>query len=73
MRRWKARSSSTIADAFYAPVVMRFKTYGVALAPALQAYCDRVLAHPAVARWVERSAGRDRGDGAEADADELPE
>jgi glutathione S-transferase len=42
----------TIADAFYAPVVMRFNTYGVALAPALQAYCERVKAHPAVARWV---------------------
>ena len=42
----------SIADAFYAPVVMRFKTYGVALAPALQAYCDRMQAHPAVARWV---------------------
>ena len=42
----------TIADAFFAPVVMRFKTYGVALAPALQAYCERVAAHPAVARWV---------------------
>ena len=43
------------ADAFYAPVVTRFKTYGVALAPALQAYCDRVLAHPAVARWVREA------------------
>ena len=42
----------SIADAFFAPVVMRFKTYGVALAPALQAYCDRMQAHPAVARWV---------------------
>jgi glutathione S-transferase len=42
----------SIADAFFAPVVMRFKTYGVMLAPALQAYCDRMLAHPAVARWV---------------------
>jgi glutathione S-transferase len=42
----------SIADAFYAPVVMRFKTFGVALAPALQAYCDRMLAQPAVARWV---------------------
>jgi glutathione S-transferase len=45
----------SIADAFYAPVVMRFKTYGVALAPALQAYCDRMLAHPAVARWVDEA------------------
>jgi len=43
----------SIADAFYAPVVMRFRTYGVSLAPALQAYADRVTAHPAVARWIE--------------------
>ena len=41
--------------AFFAPVVTRFKTYGVALAPALQAYCERVLAHPAVARWVNEA------------------
>lgn len=42
----------SIADAFYAPVVMRFRTYQVSLAPALQAYCDRVAAHPAVALWI---------------------
>jgi glutathione S-transferase len=42
----------SVADAFYAPVVMRFKTYGVALPPALNAYCERVRSHPAVARWV---------------------
>ena len=42
-----------IADAFYAPVVMRFITYDVALAPMLQAYARRVAAHPAVARWIE--------------------
>ena len=45
----------SIADAFYAPVVMRFRTYGVSLAPALQAYCDRVAAHPAVARWISEA------------------
>jgi glutathione S-transferase len=45
----------SIADAFYAPVVMRFRTYGVSLAPALQAYCDRMQAHPAVARWVREA------------------
>ncbi len=45
----------SIADAFFAPVVMRFKTYGVALAPALQAYCDRMQAHPAIARWVREA------------------
>lgn len=45
----------SIADAFYAPVVMRFRTYQVSLAPALQAYCDRVAAHPAVARWIAQA------------------
>jgi len=42
----------SIADAFYAPVVMRFRSYAVSLAPALQAYVDRVVAHPAVAKWI---------------------
>lgn len=45
----------SLADAFYAPVVMRFRTYGVALAPALEAYCQRVIAHPAVARWISEA------------------
>ena len=45
----------SIADAYYAPVVMRFQTYGVTLAPALNAYCERVRAHPAVARWIEEA------------------
>lgn len=43
----------SIADAYYAPVVMRFRTYAVALAPALEAYADRVAAHPAVALWMQ--------------------
>ena len=42
----------SIADAYFAPVVMRFRSYGVSMAPALNAYCDRVCAHPAVARWI---------------------
>jgi len=46
----------SIADAYYAPVVTRFQTYGVFLAPALQAYTDRVLAHPAVAQWIREAA-----------------
>lgn len=45
----------SIADAYFAPVVMRFRTYGVSLAPALDAYCDRVASHPAVAQWVEEA------------------
>jgi glutathione S-transferase len=45
----------SIADAFFAPVAMRFRTYGVSLAPALQAYVERVQAHPAVAQWVREA------------------
>jgi glutathione S-transferase len=45
----------SIADAYYAPVVMRFRTYGVSLAPALQAYVERVAAHPAVAQWMREA------------------
>jgi glutathione S-transferase len=45
----------SIADAFFAPVVMRFRTYEVSLAPALQAYCERVAAHPAVAKWCAQA------------------
>ncbi|MDZ7652757.1 MAG: glutathione S-transferase family protein [Burkholderiaceae bacterium] len=41
-----------IADAFYAPVVTRFVTYGVALPPLLAAYSDRVLSLPPMQAWV---------------------
>ncbi|CAN5366673.1 glutathione S-transferase family protein [soil metagenome] len=39
-------------DAMFAPVVMRFITYGVELPPDCQAYVQAVLNHPAVAAWV---------------------
>ncbi len=39
------------ADAMYAPVVMRFKTYGVALPQKLQTYCAAVEASPGVTAW----------------------
>jgi glutathione S-transferase len=41
------------ADAFFAPVCMRLKTYALPIAPASQAYIDRVSAAPGVARWIE--------------------
>ena len=47
----------SIADAFFAPVVMRFRSYSVSLAPALRAYVERVCAHPAVARWIADAEG----------------
>jgi glutathione S-transferase len=42
-----------VADAYYAPVVTRFQTYAVKLPPAAQAYCDAVLALPAVREWMD--------------------
>jgi glutathione S-transferase len=45
----------SIADAFFAPVAMRFRTYAVSLAPALQAYVERVESHPAVAQWMREA------------------
>lgn len=43
----------SIADCFYAPVVMRFKTYGVALSDSAQQYQDFALKQGALNRWVE--------------------
>jgi glutathione S-transferase len=45
----------SIADCMYAPVVSRFATYGVALEPALQSYCDRVFALRAMRDWFAAS------------------
>jgi glutathione S-transferase len=42
----------TVADAMYAPVVLRFRTYDVRLEGALRAYSDAILAHPAVDEWT---------------------
>lgn len=41
------------ADGMYAPVVTRFKTYGVALSPEAQRYCDAMHATHGVRAWVE--------------------
>ncbi len=41
----------SVADAFYAPVVMRFLTYGVPVSAPVAAYMERVLALPGVAAW----------------------
>ncbi|MFP2932665.1 glutathione S-transferase family protein [Pyxidicoccus sp. 3LG] len=43
----------SIADAFYAPVVTRFVTYGVELDPVCAAYRDAVLALPSFLKWAE--------------------
>ena len=43
----------TVADAMYAPVVLRFRTYAVQLAPVARQYADTVLGLPALQDWVE--------------------
>jgi glutathione S-transferase len=41
----------SVADCMYAPVVSRFRTYGIALPAALEAYCERIMALPAMVDW----------------------
>jgi glutathione S-transferase len=36
----------------FAPVVSRFKTYGVPLDPICQAYSEAILALPAMQEWM---------------------
>ena len=46
----------TIADAFFAPVMSRLKTYGVALPDDIAAYRDAVLALPGMVAWSQAAA-----------------
>ena len=41
------------ADAMYAPVVTRLRTYGVTLDSDADAYCAAVLDHPAMKDWID--------------------
>ncbi len=50
------------ADAMYAPVVLRFRTYEVKLAD--RAYCDAMLALPAMQTWIAA---------AEREAESIPQ
>ena len=43
----------TIADAMFAPVVSRFRTYGVNPGGKVQTYMDAIFAHPAMVEWIE--------------------
>ncbi len=49
--------SFSVADAMFAPVISRFKTYDVALSDVCRAYADAVLALPAMQAWA--AAARD--------------
>ena len=43
----------SVADAFFAPVVMRFQAYAVKVPPVAQEYCEAVKALAAVREWCD--------------------
>jgi glutathione S-transferase len=45
----------SLADAMYAPVATRFRTYDVRLDTACAGYCERILAHPHMRRWQKEA------------------
>lgn len=56
-----------IADAFYAPVVTRFRTYGAAVSDVSRRYVDTVLTDSAMVEW-EQQAGAEPWTVASTDA-----
>lgn len=48
----------SIADCMYAPVVMRFTSYGISLSESSQNYLQTMLENPALMDWVE-AAGKE--------------
>jgi glutathione S-transferase len=57
------------ADAMYAPVLTRFRTYAIPVSAATRTYMDAVLGHPAYHEWVAGAVaepwGLDNGDAEE--------
>ncbi|MEL7537118.1 MAG: glutathione S-transferase family protein [Pseudomonadota bacterium] len=47
----------SVADVFYAPVALRFSTYGIALVPAAASFIEAVREHPEIVAWI--AAARD--------------
>lgn len=45
----------SVADAMYAPVVFRFRTYGVEVPASASAYPERVMRSPAIQSWLAAS------------------
>lgn len=49
----------SIADAMYAPVVGRFKTYGVSVEGEVKAYCEAIMNLPAMKDWYDGALKED--------------
>ena len=45
----------SVADAYFAPVVMRLKTYALPVPAEIAAYMDRVCALPGVQAWIDEA------------------
>ena len=45
--------SLSMADAMYAPVCTRFRTYAVELEPSLAAYCEQIFDWPLMKEWTK--------------------
>ena len=43
----------SVADAYFAPVCARIRTYALPVPPEVAAYVERIFALPAMQRWVE--------------------
>lgn len=54
-----AGAAFTAADAFFAPVAYRFRTYGVSPAGAAGDYASRLLTHPAMREWEAAALAED--------------
>jgi glutathione S-transferase len=66
--RWKGPylfgQKLTMADAMFAPVCTRFRTYCVKLPPQADEYCERILSLPTMLEWIEA---------AQLEPEEMPE
>jgi glutathione S-transferase len=56
---WLAGAAFTAADAFFAPVAYRFRTYDVKVPGAAGDYLARLLAHPALLAWEAAALAED--------------
>ena len=61
----------TIADAFFAPVATRFRTYAIELSPTAAAYRDALLADDQVRAWEDRALAQPTATFSRARVDDL--
>ena len=60
---WLFGDRYTTADAMYAPVVLRFATYGAQLSDATRPYAEHVLSDPHLQEWIRGAEREIAGEG----------